>query len=366
MSKNDPDVKYILFHSFGATDSLFFDENARDNSTEPYIALRRQCGELGYLLEVTRDQELEKCEWLIFWNVSSIGPSRPLEGFSFGLKNRIQGRHYRNLYKEAIRAGMSNKMAMILSEPPAVCPQNSNRALHKNFKIVFTWDNSLVDGVKYIRALLPVSAVFPKVERVPFSARKLLTDISGNKYSGHEKELYSARRDVIQFFERNYPHDFDLYGTGWNNPWEGGLWSRFGNANIDRHHYCSYRGTVSNKSEILPKYRFIICYENSEQPDLITNRIFDVFRCNSVPIYWGAPNIADYVDKEALIDRHDFDSNEDLGKYISSLRETEFEKILKAGQDYLNSDRFKPFLSNSWVDLIVDALGLGRTPKESR
>ena len=244
--------KHILFHGIGATDASFFDENARDNCTEPFIALKKKCKELGYSLEVTKQQKLEDCEWLIFWDVPSIGPTSLSERLIFGLRNRIQGRAFRNLYQEALRAGMSDRMVLILAEPPSVYSRNLERNLHKHFKIVFTWDSNLVDGTKYVRALLPVTSVFPNVESIPFSEKKLLVDISSNKYSRHERELYTMRRNTIKFFEQCYPADFDLYGTGWNQSQQNSFWGRLTDTQVSGHYYASYQGTVVHKSQIMP------------------------------------------------------------------------------------------------------------------
>jgi hypothetical protein len=273
------------------------------------------------------------------------------------LKNRILGKKYRNLYHEAIQASMQEKIALLIAEPPSVCPRNLDKEMHTAFKKVFTWDRSLVDQKKYIHALLPVAAVFPKVELIPFSERKMLVDISGNKYSTHERELYSERRNVIKFFELNFPADFDLFGTGWNS--ENYKRRILPGRLADQNTYASYRGPASHKSQILPRYKFAICYENiAGQIDFVTNRIFDVLRCNCVPIYLGAPNITDYVDRDAFVDRREFSSNNDLAKHISSLSEKKYKAILEAGKSYLENEKFKQFLSNRWVDLIINALDL--------
>jgi hypothetical protein len=353
--------KYILFHAVSATDHIFFGEGARDNCNEPIIALKRRCKQLGYILEVAKNQSIEECEWLIFWDVPSIGPVQPWDSWLFDLKNRIRNRPFRNLYHEAIQAGLQDRMVLILAEPPSVYPRNLDTSLHKAFRIVFTWDRGLVDGVKYIHALLPVTAVFPEVPAIPFVERKMLVDISANKYSTHERELYTERRNAIKFFEEHFSAAFELYGIGWNVTKQGRIRSLFNKLRTDEHFYSSYRGIVGHKSQVIPRFKYVICYENiAGQTDYISNRIFDVLRCHSVPIYLGAPNITDYVDKEAFIDRHEFGSNQELARYISSISEKEYQKMIDAGRAYLDSPKFKQFLSDKWVDLVISTLNLKR------
>jgi hypothetical protein len=314
---------------------------------------------LGYRLEVAADHNLADCERLVFWDVSSLGPLGASGRIKWFLKAALGRSASRRLYEEAIAGGMCERMALILAEPPSVCARNFDESLHRNFKTVFTWNSSLVDGKKYIRALLPVAGSYPEVREVGFQERKLLVDISANKYSRHEGELYTERRTAIGYFTEKYPDAFDLYGTGWDRRWPPCSLAGLARVAIGGKYVSSWRGTVKHKREVLPKYRFALCYENGVYEDYVSNRIFDTLRCKCVPIYLGAPNITDYVDRGAFVDRRDFASYADLAEYICGVGEKEYDNILDAGQAYLRSDRFQRFVSIRWVDLIVHTLGLG-------
>jgi hypothetical protein len=123
--------------------------------------------------------------------------------------------------------------------------------------------------------------------------------------------------------------------------------------------YPSYRGTVENKWEVFPKYRFSLCYENiRDEPGWITEKIFDSIRAGCVPIYWGAPNITDYVDREAFIDRRYFVDDAALADYLINMSEQEYNKYQEAINDYLNSERFARFLPPSYADTIISTLDL--------
>jgi hypothetical protein len=341
--------RYILFHCPGTTDQSFFDENSRDNCCEPFIALKNRCAELGYTLEVTKNQDLDACKWIVFWDVTSMWPATPPHAA-------------REIYAEATARGFEDRLTLMLSEPGSVCAQNEDISAHNKFRHVFTWSAALADGKRYIRTYLPVTAVYPEVPIVPFSKKRMLVDISGNKASSHARELYKERRDTIRYFDREYSDDFDLYGFGWNTHPDTGLWNRASNRDPGDHFYQTYRGTVRHKWDVLPKYKFNICYENiRDESDYVSQRIFDVLRCGCVPIYLGAPNIAEYVDREAFLDRSAFASNRDLAEYISTISEKEYDRFLEAGRDYLASDKFKLFLSPHFVKTMVDALGLERS-----
>ena len=178
--------RYILFHCPGTTDQSFFDANSRDNCCEPFIALKNRCAELGYTLEVTKSQDLDACKWIIFWDVPSMeATAQPST---------------REIYAEAAARGFEDRLTLMLSEPGSVCARNEDISAHGKFKYVFTWNGALADEKRYIRTYLPVTAVYPEVPTIPFSKKRMLVDISGNKASSHARELYSERRDTIRFF----------------------------------------------------------------------------------------------------------------------------------------------------------------------
>jgi hypothetical protein len=81
-------------------------------------------------------------------------------------------------------------------------------------------------------------------------------------------------------------------------------------------------------------------------------------RAGCVPVYWGAPNITDYVDIDAFIDRRNFKTNEELAKYLSGINEQEYQQYQNAIQRYLTSERFEKFLPSNFADTIINALKL--------
>jgi len=152
-----------------------------------------------------------------------------------------------------------------------------------------------------------------------------------------------------------HPDGFDLFGVGWNQP--STLLERCMPGMIAK--YSSYRGTIKNKWDVLPNYRFCLCYENiRDEPGWITEKIFDAMRSGCVPIYWGASNITDYVNADAFIDRRRFKTDADLYDYLTCVSELEYARFQDAMRIYLASESFAKFLPNFYADTIIDALGL--------
>jgi hypothetical protein len=250
---------------------------------------------------------------------------------------------------------MADRVALFLWEARAVCPLNWNTALHNLFPLVFTWHDGLADGSRRIKFLIPQPRNFPSIPDIPYSEKKLLVNISANKRANNPNELYSARRTSIRYFQANYPQDFDLYGIGWNQP------ATRLERSVPRlvEQYPTYRGRVKNKWDVLPHYRFSLAYENIQgEPGYITEKIFDVMRCGSIPIYWGAPNIGDFVDEAAFVDRRQFKSDAELAEYLLSINEKRYMEMKEAVSTYLASQRFARFLPQAFADNVIRTLGL--------
>ena len=348
-------MKTILIHSISGNDDSFFNPNERDGYNDPYIYLREKLYQKGYLLKSSNGASFDNCEWVLFYDEPSVTPYKGLRGLASRVKSIILSKPItKNFYKECIKRGMKNRMVLFLWEPPSVHPLNWESDLHKLFSIIFTWNDEYVDGVKFVKMFWPQTRKFPDSPVIDFKDKKLLINISMNKSSTHPRELYSERLNSIRYFEKYQTDNFDLYGVGWDNPTIG--------VAIKNNHsekYPSYKGTLLNKWDVLPKYRFSLCYENIyDESGFITEKIFDCFRARCVPIYWGAQNITDYVDKKTFINRRDFKSNKELEDYLVGMSEKKYNDIQEAIQKYLASDRFAKFLPPNFAHTIINTLKL--------
>lgn len=349
-------MKTILIHSLTGNNNQIFNPNERDGYNDPLIYLKDRLLELGYDLKTADNHLLENCEWVLFYEGNSVKPYMGWRGVARWTFARLRRQPLtRNLYAECIEAGMKDKVALFLWEAPAVIPGNWSPKLHRLFPLIFTWHDHYASKQNFVKINWPQTRKFPSILDVPFLERKLLVNISMNKFSRHPRELYSARRSSIRYFENHQPDQFDLYGVGWNRPATRieqifpGLCPMF----------SSYRGTVKNKWDVLPKYRFSLCYENiRDEPGLITEKIFDCMRAKCIPIYWGASNITDYVDPAAFIDRRKFSSDADLETFLLDMTEFEFRNYQTAITRFLCSERFAKFLPPAYADIIIRSLNL--------
>ena len=301
-------------------------------------------------------RSLKDCDWIFFFDNYGILPYNGLKGSIKKCLTLILNKPViRDLYSQGCDAGLVNKMVLFIWEAPAVCPSNWNNNLHNLFSHIFTWSEYYSAKPNFHKICWPQTRKFPTVPIISYKNKKLLVNISMNKFSKHKRELYTSRKESIRYFEESFPNDFDLYGVGWNNDCKRDFYAdKNGNG-----YFRSYRGLIDNKWEILPNYKFSLCYENiRDEEGFITEKIFDSMRSNCVPIYWGAPNIGDYVDPKAFIDRREFKSNKDLATYLININENDYNKYLEAINRYLISDKFFEFSPEAFFLKIYSALNL--------
>lgn len=322
-----------------------FDPDARDGVTEPFIRLRSHLAMNGYELRTADDAPLTEDARVWFWNVPTS--HRPDQPWPARLARRAarRVRHRRDLLGECLARDMRDRIALFLGEPPVTWPLNARSDLIATFPTVLTWDDGLVDGDRYRKLHLPLPASSPRLAGHSFRDRALLVCIAANKRSSHPSELYSARRATIRYWEHHAPDQFALYGPGWDRPdRRDGPWR-------------SWRGLARHKWEVFPSFRFGLCYENmAGAPGYVTEKLFDCMRGGAVPVYLGAPNVADYVDPATFVDRTAFTSEDELARHLADMPEQEFNRMREAADDYLNSDRFRVFLPDAFVATVTAAL----------
>lgn len=113
--------------------------------------------------------------------------------------------------------------------------------------------------------------------------------------------------------------DFDFYGRGWN----------FINDN-------RYKGEFLNKHEILRNYEYSIAIENVCEKNYVTEKMFDCVLNNTIPLYYGCPNISDIFDPNSyeLIDIDDENIIQNVKQIIKTSSSLYRQSILNSKQIY--------------------------------
>jgi len=331
----------------GKNNDIFNPKSAlnRDNCLHPFIHLKNVLSKIGWKIDTCDMVDADSSDFIIFLNIPSRG-------------------HQKEFYDKCVKSGLQHKMVAILLEPPVTLPHNWDIRNHQNFKTIFTWNDDFVDNKKYFKFYFPQPPI-PKIKQAPFSEKKLCTMVTGNNISSDPRELYTERIKAARFFEKNAPGDFNLYGTQWNRRFSlrrlyhirnfRSMQAYFSTSRL----FTSYKGPVKSKLETLSKYKFSICYENAKGFNgYVTEKIFDSLMARCVPIYLGADNIYDYVDKGTFIDKRKFTDYKELLCFIKSIDKEEHEEYTNRINEYLSSKKYRLFSSENFARIIIDTLSI--------
>ena len=250
------------------------------------------------------------------------------------------------------------ELYLVLFESEIIKPDNWNFENYRFFTKVFGWKP--VVHACYTRLMIPQN-LEKAISPVSFSGRKLACLIASNKKNDDLRELYSQRRSIIRWFEANAPQDFSLYGRGW----QAGEQIRYIGFLRKLIHlqpsyvraYPSYQGSVRGKREVLANFRFNFCFENACSIDgYITEKIFDTMLAGVVPIYWGAPDVFDFIPREAIVSFLDFSSVSDLYYFLRKMTESEWLRYIKAADDFLSSNKISQFTPHHFCETLIHAM----------
>jgi len=182
-------------------------------------------------------------------------------------------------------------------------------------------------------------------------------------------ELYTARLKAVEYFQRF--GEVDLYGRGWERmPMRVGktrtpaTLRRVGEALAEVKQRVmpdpvyvaaqrAWRGAAKSKSQTVARYRFALCFENSVLKGWMTEKLFDCFFAGTVPIYWGAPDVLDWVPAECFIDMQRFASFDELRAFLKAITPEQERRYRDAARAYLESARFDPFRRRTFAELMA-------------
>jgi hypothetical protein len=311
-------IAFIPIYKSLEQNNIFDSINSRDGVYEPFVTLKLFFEDHGLSLNTIDINEIESYDVFLFYrlDIKLI--------IKLFFKGELKSSIYLPLEPEIVDFFHSKKNLKLIS---------------KIFGRTLTWNDSIIDNLRIFKCYWPMPYQ-RKVYSVDFHRKKFLANISGFKSSKKRNELYTERIKSIRFFESKCRLEFDLFGTGW-----------------DKSIFPSYRGEVESKQDVLSNYKFTLCYENMKNTDgYITEKIFDCFYANSIPVYWGASNILNYVPEVCFIDRTRFKNNEDLFHYLKGISEEEYNEKILAINHFLNSQHYELFLPKNYAKTLYSSV----------
>lgn len=208
-------------------------------------------------------------------------------------------------------------------------PRSSDIHYHDYYSKIFTWNDDLIDNVKYYKVRYPWMDPRPIMADIPSFENRKLCVLVANKVSNTSRyENYSRRKALIEFFESNAPYDLDLYGSGWQyKVYKGSI--PFGMGDVRR----------LEKINCLKNYKFDICFENTRGVNgWLSERIFECFAAGCIPVYSGAKNIRKYIPQECFIDAEAFKDFSDLYNFLKGISSEQYYQYLDNIRSFLNNE----------------------------
>ncbi len=317
----DPSTNHFLEDRLFDLDNLHLN---RDGTLVPFARVRDHLAKQGipvHTADKLRDGS-ERREVNHYW---SLGLLNGYESFIGDSAVRLRG--------------------FILLEPPLVQVEmyEALPKLTAHFEEVYlhnvVGDGYSLDGVKQecLRQLYwpqPYADVIPEYWDRQQRHNKLVAIAGNHNPGGIKPELYSERIKAIATLSKR--NGVDLFGRGWDRWWSRqSIWWPYWR--YRRGIISCYRGSCESKLEVLSNYRFCLCFENMPMTGYITEKIFDCFYSGTVPIYWGAPDIATYVPSEAFIDMRKFSTYHELLDYVLSIGDDQWNGMRQVAKNFLRT-----------------------------
>ncbi|HEX4916933.1 MAG TPA: glycosyltransferase family 10 [Limnobacter sp.] len=253
-----------------------------------------------------------------------------------------------NKYQQYLGNPNVTLAGFVLMEPPLVAPA-MYRALPKltaHFQQVHV-HNTVGDGYALagvdsakLRKLdwpQPYPAELPRFFDQGDRLNKLVVIAGAHNPRFRKPEYYSSRIEAVAALQA--VGAIDLYGRGWGDTFSrhNAWWPYWKNRSTIR---AAYRGMCSSKMDVLSRYRFSLCFENMPMQGYITEKIFDCFYAGTVPVYWGAPDIAEHIPEACYIPYSRFRSFSDMWQHVSAMPEARWQAHREAIRLYLSSNAY--------------------------
>lgn len=311
----------LIAHPSLQQDKLFDIANGRDGSLERFYLLREYLQSHGITCRTADMFKPGEIDFLIFNDI---------------------GQELAAVLK-IVKANPYVRLLYVGNEPVHISPLNDEAIIPRlPVDVALTWNDRIAGKYPHV-IKCNIGQPVIKQEHIPeveFNKKQLICCIFSNKSSESENSLYGERLEAIDFFSAQ-PSGFDLYGMGWESSKRQSI-------------QASFKGWCESKKAVMQSYKFSIAYENmAGVPGYITEKIFDCFAAGTVPIYYGPPNVADYIPRDCYIDRGAFRDYAHLYDFLTNMPEAEYQKYLDAVKVFIGTTQYREFTSLQYVQTVT-------------
>tara|TARA_B110000977_G_scaffold100249_1_gene131565 strand:+ start:1832 stop:2710 length:879 start_codon:yes stop_codon:yes gene_type:complete len=221
--------------------------------------------------------------WPIFklWSVSlnelewPLGrPQRLLEG---NLSKLTKDDHLITFPKKPVffflRYKVKAKISLMIVEPDVIHNHYIRLSKFFNWRFykVLTKNKNLINNIKNGRFFYFGSTFLTNIKEINIEKKEMASLIASalNQHQGHKM------RHLIVKYIKKHKIKIAVMGRGYKS--------------------------FERKEDGLKSYKYSIIIENSSENDYFTEKLIDACLLETVPIYWGAPNISDYFDIRGFV-----------------------------------------------------------------
>jgi hypothetical protein len=76
----------------------------------------------------------------------------------------------------------------------------------------------------------------------------------------------------------------------------------------------------AQKYTLLREYKFVVAFENTQEWDYVTEKMYHGLDTGAVPVYWGAPNADYFTPLNSVVNVDDFKSARELAFHLINLK----------------------------------------------
>lgn len=180
--------------------------------------------------------------------------------------------------------------------------------------------------------------------------------VSPTYQSCRRLQLHDARLDLLEVL--GLRDQVEIFGRGWNDlgnmpPKQAAKLSTISSV---------FRGPCDNKHETLSRYKFTIAFENTAYPGYVTEKVVDAMVASSVPVYLGAPDVAEQLPADTFVDCQALKSPEEIAAHLKRMTVSEAMEMIAAGQKFLRSPQGQRHTYEGFGEWIV-SLVCGKGPQ---
>ena len=114
----------------------------------------------------------------------------------------------------------------------------------------------------------------------------------------------------------------------------------------------SDRGSASYLDNAVASYqpfKFVICCENQRAPGYVTEKIINAMLANAIPIYFGAPDVADHFNPKSFINMGAFPSRKEAIRFIQQVDENDELYCSMLSQPWFHNNLLPSYFDTKYI-----------------